>query len=254
MDTMQPAPRHRSAYSARAKLGLIVPPTNTVNEAEWSLMLPAGVTSHTMRMALHADTGSDSGKAVLHRDLDAAMAMLVQARVDVVAYACTAGSMVNPPESLPARMAAQSGVPAVTTAAAIVAALHSMGLRRLAVATPYHDALNEHEQHFLTACGFEVLSLRGLGIGAAGPADYPRIAETPLADVAAHARAAMVPGADALLICCTDFPTLPLIAGLEAECGVPVITSNTATLWATLKAARIPDAITDAGKLLAQAR
>jgi maleate isomerase/arylmalonate decarboxylase len=175
----------------------------------------------------------------------------VKARADVVAYGCTAGSMVMPPDSLPRHIAGLAGVPGVTTAHAIVLALTALGVRRLAVATPYHRALDAHETTFLAANGLEVLAIRGLGIGEGGPQEYIRIAETPLAAVEAHARQSFVPGSDALLITCTDFPTLPLIARLEADLGVPVVTSNTATLWAALRAAGLDDAPPGAGRLMA---
>jgi maleate cis-trans isomerase len=242
--------RHRSSYSQRAKIGLIVPPTNTVNEAEWAQLMPRGVTFHTHRMRLHADTTSEQGRAALHADLDAAFAMLAPARVDVIAYACTAGSMVSPANSLPDALSQRNSVAAVTTAASIVAALKALGAARLSVATPYCERLNAHETHFLGDNGFEVASITGLGIGAGGPHEYPRIAETPLEDIAAQARASFVRGSDALLITCTDFPTLPLIEALEAELGVPVVTSNQATLWASLRAAGIEDRIAAAGRLL----
>lgn len=242
--------RHLSAYSERAKLGLIVPPTNTVNEAEWARMVPPGVTFHTHRMPLHADTTSEAGKRALMDDLAAVFAILKQARVDAIAYACTAGSMINPVESLPETLTRASGVPAVTTSAAIVAALRALGVRRLSVATPYAQRLNDHETHFLEENGFAVERLIGLGIGATGPHEYVRIAETPLEAVRAHARAAFVPGSDALLITCTDFPTLPLVAGLEAELGVPVVTSNQATFWAMLRTAGLDDRFDGFGALL----
>lgn len=242
--------RHLSSYGQRAKLGLIVPPTNTVNEAEWARMMPPGVTFHTHRMPLHPDTTSEAGKRGLMQDLDQVFAMLKQSRVDAIAYACTAGSMINPVGSLPDALTEQTGVKAVTTSAAIIAALKALGAVKLSVATPYADRLNEHETHFLQDNGFEVLRLIGLGIGANGPAEYIRIAETPLDKVAAHARAAFVPGSDALLITCTDFPTLPLIASLEDEFGVPVVTSNQATFWAMLRAADIPDRFDHLGALL----
>src|SRR6056297_2383652 len=105
------APRHFSAYSWRARLGVIVPPTNTVNEAEWARLMPEGTSFHTMRMPLHADTTSEAGQRALHDDLDKAMAELVKADVDVIAYACTAGSMTHPPQSLPERMQAGAGAP-----------------------------------------------------------------------------------------------------------------------------------------------
>jgi maleate isomerase/arylmalonate decarboxylase len=226
--------RHRSSYSQRARIGLIVPPTNTVNEAEWCRMVPDGVTFHTVRMPIHSAVHTDEERAALATEIAAKVEELAPARVDVVAYACTAGSMVTPPRSLPDAVTAQAGIPLVTTAAALVDALQALGAKRISVATPYHDALNRHEVAFLASAGIEVLSIRGLGLGANGPADYPLIAETPLDAVRDHARAAVVPGADALLISCTDFPTLPLIGDLEAELDIPVVTSNQATLWAAL--------------------
>lgn len=243
--------RHKSAYSSRAKLGLITPPTNTVNEAEWSRMMPPGVTFHTHRMRLHPDTTSEEGKAGLMDDLEAVFGMLLPARVDAVAYACTAGSMINPVGSLPETLTGRMGVTAVTTSAAIVRALKILGAVRLSVATPYHDKLNRHETVFLQENGFAIENLIGLGIGASGPADYVRIAETPIQKVAEHVRKAFVPGSDAILITCTDFPTLPLIAELEAEFGVPVVTSNQATFWAMLRAVGIDDRFEGFGRLLA---
>jgi maleate cis-trans isomerase len=250
---MTAAARHLSAYGPRARLGLIVPSTNTVNEAEWTRMMPPGVTFHTQRMRLHGDTTSPDGLRGLHADLDAAIAMLTPALVDVAAYACTAGSMVTPAAGLPEALSARNGVPCVTTAAAIIDALGALGARRISVATPYHDALNDHEVHFLAGHGVETLRIAGLGLGANGPQDYPLIARTPLDAIAAHARAAFVPGSDALLITCTDFPALPLIEGLEEELGVPVVTSNQATLWAALRAAGLMhETIPGAGRLFAR--
>jgi maleate cis-trans isomerase len=244
--------RHKSAYSSRAKLGLITPPTNTVNEAEWSQMMPPGVTFHTHRMPLHPDTTSEQGKAGLMRDLERVFRMLQPARVDAVAYACTAGSMINPVEALPQTLTDNMGVTAITTSAAIIHALKTLGAVRLSVATPYHDRLNEHETAFLEENGFTVERLIGLGIGAGGPSEYVQIAETPLERVADHVRAAFVPGSDAILITCTDFPTLPLIAQLESEFGVPVVTSNQATFWAMLRAVGIEDRFEKFGRLLAE--
>ncbi len=243
-------PRHRSAYSSRGKIGLIVPPTNTVNEAEWARLMPDGVTFHTVRMPIHDHVSSEADRRILIRDIAAKAAELTPAGVDVVAYACTAGSMISPPRSLPEAVSALAGVPIVTTASAIVEALRFLGAAKLSVATPYHDALNAHETAFLTAAGIEVRSIKGLGIGANGPADYPLIARTPIEAVLQHARSAFVHGSDALLISCTDFPTLPLIDPLERELGVPVVTSNQATLWEALRSIGLIEPIARGGVLL----
>lgn len=240
-------PRHASTYSPRARLGLIVPPTNTVNEAEWSRMMPGGVTFHTQRMRLHLG-GED---AALMDDLTEAVGMLAQCGADAIAYACTAGSMTVPATTLPEAASAATGQRCLTTSAAIIDALTALGVTRLSVATPYADNLNRHEAGFLAAHGFEVAAISGLGIGAGGPQEFPRIARTPLATVRAHAIAAAAPGSEALLIACTDFPTLPLIAELEETLGLPVVTSNQATLWAMLRATGIDDRAAGQGRLLA---
>ena len=243
--------RHQSTYGWRARIGLIVPPTNTVNEAEWVKMVPDGVTFHTHRMRLHDDIEGKEGLQRLHDDLDAAFAMLKPANPDVIAYACTAGSMVHPVTSLPDQLRHRNAISAVTTSAAIVAALQALGAAQLSVATPYADRLNAHEQHFLQQNGFAVARIAGLGIGASGPSEYPLIAQTPIEIVRQHARDAFVDGSDALVLLCTDFPTLPLIEELEKTFDVPIVTSNQATLWASLRGAGLNDQLSGLGRLLA---
>jgi maleate isomerase/arylmalonate decarboxylase len=239
------------AYGARARIGLIVPPTNTVNESEWRLAMPEGVSFHTHRMPIHTDLESAEGKAALDADLDAAFAMVLPVAPDVVAYACTAGSMVNPVHGLPQALTERHNVPAVTTSAAVVDALRALGARRLTIVTPYSDTMNAHEARFLADNGFDVLAISGRGIGAGGPSEFPRIARTPLADIQQQVDATHAAGTEAIVLLCTDFPSLPLIAEFEKHYGVPVVTSNQATLWACLRTAGVADAPTVLGRLAA---
>jgi len=240
-------------YGYRAKIGIIVPPTNTVNEAEWVRLAPDGVTLHAVRMALHADTTSTEGKRVLFEDVAHAAGELARAGVDVIVYACTAGSMVNPIETIPDHIQTVTGIPGVATAPSLVYAAQALGLKRVALATPYHDALNDHEVHFLADNGIETVSVRGLGIGAGGPGEYPRIARTPKEQVYEHCRSADVPAADGMIISCTDFATLEALPQLEMALGKPVISSNLATFWRTLRLAGIEDRIAGHGSLLERA-
>ena len=237
-------------YGARAKLGVIVPPTNTSNEAEWQVMAPAGVTIHAARMPLHTDTTSDAGKAALYDDVRRFSQDLAQMGPDVIAYGCTAGSMVTPVTGLPDFMAAACGRPSVTTAQAIVEALRALDVARLSVATPYHDALNDHEVEFLTAQGFQVLAIEGLGYGAGGPQDYRNVSRITGDVVFELACRVDRPKADAILLSCTDLATLDVIARLEQKLGKPVISSNTATFWLALREAGIDARINGFGRLL----
>ena len=218
-------------------LGLIVPPTNTVNEAEWRAALSADVSVHVARMPLHDDVASEHGRRILIGDLTATAQPLMQAGAGVIAYGCTAGSLIHPPAWLPDTLSKALGRPCTATAPALVQAARQLGVQRVTVATPYHDALNAHEAEFLTACGIEVLRIDGLGIGAGGPHEYTQIAKLPPERIERLALDAAAAGGDALVLSCTDLRTRILHDKLEQVLGRPVISSNQATLWATLKAA-----------------
>lgn len=226
-------------------IGMIVPVTNTVNETEWKRMALPGMRFPLTRMALHAH-GDDS----LYADLQKAMDALKPQRPDVIAYACTAGSMVQPLDSLASFMTRTCSIPAVATAPALVHGCRALGLERVSLATPYHDALNRHERDFLAANGIEVVAMKGLGIGAGGPHEYVRIARVPEEDVYQHCRGVDHPDAQGMIVSCTDFRTLEVLPRLEAELGKPVISSNLATFWMALRTAGRNERLRGCGRLL----
>src|SRR5688572_9804244 len=124
------------------KIGLIVPPQNSVNDLEWRRMLPPGIDFGVARIPLHADTTSPEGRRGLYADLRKAVDDLKPYRADVIAYACTAGSMSLPLDGLTGAMQKMAGVPCVATAPSLILACRALGLHKVAIATPYHDAVN----------------------------------------------------------------------------------------------------------------
>ncbi|MFN0162544.1 MAG: decarboxylase [Burkholderiales bacterium] len=236
-------------YGYRARIGLIVPPTNTVNEAEWARLMPEGVTMHVARMPLHAQGDDDAGWRALREDLARAAGDLALARVNVIAYGCTAGSLTDPPTRIADYIKTLTGIPGVSTAQALIEAMRALDVERCAVATPYQEPVNAHEKAFLEQQGFVVLHIGGLGIGIGAARGEERIVEVPLSQVEAHVRACDRPLAQAMLVSCTDLATLPLLLRLEAELDKPVVSSNTATLWAALRRAGVADDIGCGGRL-----
>ena len=239
-----------SLYSWRGRVGVIVPPTNTVNEIEWNKISPDGVSIHATRMPLHSNPTSNEEEKLLYRDIEKAIKLLSPANLNVIAYGCTAGSMVLPAEKLSDFMEKTSNCACVTTAASIIAAIEVLGINKIALATPYDDILNNHEKLFIEKCGISVENIRGLGIGAGGPHEYTKIAKVPQKQIYQHIISADSRDADALVVSCTDFPVLGIIDQLEAELDKPVITSNQATFWAALKAANIDHSFDSYGVLL----
>ncbi|MEE2746833.1 MAG: decarboxylase, partial [Pseudomonadota bacterium] len=150
---------------SRAKIGIIVPPTNTVNEIEWNLMVPSGVSVHSTRMPLHSSLQNKGAKQKLFDDVRVATCYLSQANLNVIAYGCTAGSMILPLSELSDFMQNIANTPCITTAASIVNALRAIVKTKVALSTPYHKQLNVDDVVFLESVGMKVIHNEGLGIG-----------------------------------------------------------------------------------------
>jgi maleate isomerase len=215
------------------RLGLIVPSSNTTAEIEFSRHLPRDVSLHSARIKLIETTSEELARMSV--EAESCATLLATAEVDVICYACTTGSLLKGRASeleLERRIRTASGVATVTTAAAVVEALKARGIQRLTVATPYIEELNEREREYLEAAGFEVLRIQGLGIRsnlAIGRCSPSRVFE--LGCNVSEAE----PGADGLFLSCTNLATFEILEKLSTEIGKPVISSNQASLWMSLR-------------------
>jgi maleate isomerase len=237
-------------WSDDVRIGLIELSTSLATSAEAPAALPPGVRPLITRVRLPRGEVSAAAldEMVSSDRLEEASRELADGGARVISFACTTGSLVRGPgfdRELVARMESASGVAASTTSTGLLAALERLRARRVAVATPYVDELNELERRFLEAAGYEVTALHGLGI------DFdPEIARVPYARTRALALRA-AGDADVLFLSCTGLPTLALLDELEAELGRPVISSNAVTFWHALTLAGVEPAAEGAGSLLA---
>lgn len=222
-------------YGWRTRLGLIVPSSNTTNEPEFYRSLPEGVSLHTARMQLRDANAADL--TAMADDIERCGELLAHADVDVVAYGCTTGSLVKGPgydEDIESRLSDIVDAPAVATAAAVKRAFDALDVERVAITTPYISELNEREAEFLTAAGYDVVTIEGLGlepnldIGAQRPETAYR-----------KARELETREADGVFVSCTNYRTFEMIEPLEADLGKPIVTSNQATLWNALRVANV---------------
>ncbi|MGQ9601956.1 MAG: maleate cis-trans isomerase family protein [Candidatus Bipolaricaulia bacterium] len=222
----------------RCRIGLIIPSSNTTMEAEFARHLPEGVSVHSTRVPLERVTAVELTK-MAERAEEAAQ-LLADAQVDLIVYGCTTGSLIGGKGydlELERRIRETTGIPALTTARAVLEVLRARGLKRIAVATPYIDEVNEKEREFLIANGFKVVAIRGLGllqnleIGMQDPYVAFKLGKELMVD---H------PEAEGLFISCTNFRTLEITRPLSDELGKPVVSSNQATLWLALQELGIP--------------
>jgi len=233
-------------YGWRARIGLIVPSSNTTMEPEFSKIMPEGVSVHTARLKL-VNVNAESLRKMAERSVEAAED-LATAEVDLIVYGCTTGSLLEGSrweEELRLRIEKATGITVITTAQAVVKSLKALGARKVSVATPYIEELNEREKRFLEENGFKVIKIKGLGIvrNTEIGKQPPWVAYRLALEVARDS------DADVLFISCTNFRTLEVINYLEETLQIPVISSNTSSAWLALRTLGIRDSI-NYGKLL----
>lgn len=233
-------------YGWRGRIGLVIPSSNTTMESEFWRFVPEGASVHTARMRLVEVT-----KESLERMAEYAASAaedLSTASVDIIVYGCTTGAMVGGMEwerRLVRSIEERTGVRTISTAEAVVEALRALNARRLVVATPYIDELNKMEEDFLRSCGFDVLKIKGLGLRY-----NVEIGRQPPWTSYKLAKEVFHRDADALFISCTNFRTFEILELLERDVGVPVVSSNSASLWLALRRIGVKDVIRGLGKLL----
>jgi maleate isomerase len=213
-------------YGWRGRIGLMVPTGNSVMKPEFYRMAPDGVSTHANRVYLKDVTpGSLAGMADHAAESAKGLAAI---RIGVLAFGCTSGSFIGGKgydAGLIRIMEQATGIPATTTTTAVLRALELLGVRRIALATPYTEEVTELEARFLADHGFQVTRARGGGLVEVADmqACEPEVAY-------ARAREVDDDRAEAVFISCTGFRSIEVIEKLEAELGKPVISSNQASL------------------------
>lgn len=232
----------------RAALGLVVLATDITLEHEWHEMIRMpGVVTHTSRL-YNAAAINPQTLAAMEKDIAGAVALLRPGeKIDVVSFACTSGAMVIGEEQVFSRIReSRPGIACTTPITAALAALGALGARRVALLTPYVDSVNNWMCDYIEA--------RGIAVPVFGSFNHEDDNEVARIDGPSLAAAVEKLGAqevDAVFVSCTSVRVAHLIAGLEAKLGKPVISSNQALAWHTLRLAGIADAVPGWGRLLA---
>jgi len=239
-------------YGSRARIGLIVPSSNTVCEPEMSALCPEGVAAFATRIAFEPTlAGLQSMKAHVER---ASTELSSEDICQILVFCCTVGSLlggVATEKEITGLMEETAGIPAITTGSSVIAAFEALGLEKIAVATPYTQEINKHEKKDLESRGYRVTRIRGYHEHVSPEALRNDMIGRLSPDVAFE-MGLKVDGHDneAIFISCTNFRAIEIIQKLEQKTGKPVVTSNQAAMWHALRRLGIKNRIQGYGRLL----
>ncbi len=214
------------------RLGVILPSSNTTVEKEFSQAIQnSEVSVHYSRV--HLAEVTVKGLEDMEAGLAEAADLLFDAAVDLVLFACTSGSLIKGygyDLALSKKISDAAGCPAFATSTAVVKALHALGVERISLATPYVAEVAQREVVFLEQSGFQVV--REASLGLVDNLEIGRLVSEDAAGLAAKVDSAQ---SQAVFVSCTNLQTFGKLKALEIQLGKPVVSSNSASLWLTLK-------------------
>ena len=213
------------------RIGVVALATDATIEQDMRRMLPPKVEMFSNRVRNFNPLTVENLRAMADDITRAAAGILPGLGVDVIVYACTSGAAAIGHNKIQHYLQQAHPHAAVSTPLlATLAALQSLGARKISVLTAYRDDLNAAIAESITAAGFVVININGLGFD-----DDLEVACLSSADIRRTAIAACADEADALFISCTAFRALEVIADIEREIGRPVVASNQALAWHALR-------------------
>lgn len=226
-------------WDTRLRVGLLVPDGDVGPEAEWSAMIPRGVSVNVSRfrfpvgpVAVAADQIDISPVEFVAAPgpLEAAIGLLNAPSVDVFALAFTSTSYVGDDGELSDRLSTVAGGrPVVTTGQALLAAVDHFRAERVLLVDPpwFPAALTELGRRWLEANGVRVSAATAAGLPSGQGNIHPGALHRWLCS--------SVDDADLVLIGGNGFRAVGAVRAAEADTGIPIVTANTALLWHTLR-------------------
>ena len=214
------------------RLGILVPFTNTNLEPDIALLAPLDMSVHVTRLGGYdADEIPDAGQMAElgAADLDEPLRLIMGVRPAAVLYGCTSATLTHGPafdRALAERIKKISGAVTVTAAGALVHGLRTLGVSRIAFASPYVGEINERAEAFLSEEGFGIVGRADIGQTLD---NYGQGALTP-DEVLELAMRADRPAAQAIVLSCTDMRSVETVGRIEAATGKPVVCSNQAMM------------------------
>jgi maleate isomerase len=211
------------------RVGLIVPSTNTVMEPDLYRNLPSGTTVHTSRMLLEGSVTIEAEELMLDVYLPESARQIGTLQPDVVVFGCTSAGALRGPayeQELAGEISKATGAPTITIMGAVVDELQRLGVKSVAVLTPYSEEINDTIKDSLETTGFTVPYINGMDVKGA----FNIAAVTPEEIVDYVQEQLKGVDSDCLFVSCANLKSVDVLNDIREVAGRPVVTSNQAVL------------------------
>ena len=238
----------------RHLLGMLTPSSNTILEPITTRILAGlpDVSAHFSRFRVTQIALSDQALAQFQRaEIVRAAELLGDAKCQTIAWNGTSAGWLGFDEDvgLCRDIEAATNARACTSVLALNEVLALTGARTLGLVTPYTPDVQARIIANYASIGVDVVAESHWGLQ-----DNFSFSEVDGVTIAAAVRNVAAAKPDAIAIFCTNLAGAPLVAGLEAELGIPIYDTVATAVWKSLQLCGVdPARVTGWGRLFSHA-
>ncbi len=209
-------------------MGLIVLQSDETIEQDFRRIFGAGPLIYVTRVPTATQVTRDTLQQMAET-LPAAASLFAQpTQFSVVGYGCTSGTAQIGSDNIARLVREGCTTPEVTQpVSGLLAACGALNIKRLGFLSPYVEDVSAHLVNVLEANGVACPVFGSFDEACETVVAHISVQSTFDAAVALAAKG----GIDALFLSCTNLRTLDIIEQLEAETGLPVLSSNQVLAW-----------------------
>lgn len=201
--------------------------------AEFRFFLPEGIKMVTARTYVpEVPTNAAAGKWLAENgEIEEAARRLMCCEPTCFAYFCTTASFIRGvgfDRDINQRITQATGRPATSTSTAMIQALKSLDVTRIALASPYLPDVEAAFIAFLQGHGFEIVNSVAMNLST----DHSRVEPHRMRVAVEEADR---PEAEAVFVGCTGQRVGRLLDSIEDRLGKPVLSANQVTVWHALQ-------------------
>lgn len=241
----------------RAKIGVVIPSTNTSVETDYNLISPDNVSFHTARIFINTSIDSDDKAQETLRQIrdgsEKAIHDVITCLPDHLIMGMSSETFVGGLEGsreLTKRMEKWSGLKVSTGSEATNLALESIGAKKIAVLTPYQPTIDAQVEKYFDDLGYDMVAMKSLRCPTA----------TGIADVTGDEILAAIDELtemadedfDAFVQAGTNLSSWRVADAVEEKTGKPLIAINVATLWHALNELGLDPTLKGVGSVFAK--
>lgn len=217
----------------RSRIGLLVPSDDCTMEPTFYEHLPNGIIVNTARLKRCSLMSNLNTNIYMLEDAIRAAKLVAQCEPDFILLGSTLATSIQNKgidQDIGKEIEKVTGIPSSTTPTAICSAFRALNIKNISLFTPHIEELTEAIKAFFEYNGFKVTRTASMGIR-----DSIDISTVKPEEIYRFIIGKYDLNSDVIFFSSTNLRSMDIVKAIEQDFGIPVVTSNQASLWFVLR-------------------